>query len=348
MAVAFDRVYSLTIGRNEPLIERTTPPLLIRPKPGVPVAIARPDYRDFNVSPQGAITLTDLQMTAEIEVTKEEESNKQGTTITVYNLSRKNQRFLKAGDTVLLRAGYRSIHGDNPPLIFSGQATKIVTTQKNENSVTTIECSASEIPRRNIKFSKSPVKGETTEDVVKFFASVAADNGVPEGNIFVAPPLQTYPSGYPAYGSLFPIMEKYCSEHGLNCYVTLGRLYIEPKRGTIPATPRIRITKDQIKGTIRPESDPEDSEESAGVSLTVVLNGNITPSTTVFIADATYGGDYSITSVNHKLNFEGNAWDTVLSCRRREEREKKEGTPLADRFLDELFESSVSGVVTNG
>lgn len=327
MDEVFDRVYSLTIGRNDALLENNFPPPIESSLPGAPGF--RPNT-DWNTSPTSvasghALTFTELQITADIQYTKDGETNKQGTTIEVYNLDLTSQRFFRVGDTVLLRAGYRSVDGDNPPLIFSGQILKITTEKKGVNTITTLICTPSEISRKNIRFSKQPSRGETNEDVIRYFASVAAANGIPTGNIWVpAGRLISYPSGYPASGSLFPVMEKYCADNRFSCYVTLGRLYIEHKGVSNPVSPRVTVSELNIKDTIRPEDDSSetlsqaDETQKPGISLTTFLNANITTATVVTVNFGEYRGDYTVTSVMHKLDLEGNSWDTIISGTRRE------------------------------
>lgn len=321
MEEAFDRVYSLTIGRNNPLVERTIPQSIVRAAPGVPQSLARNTYTDFNSKPNSAIIIDELRITANIQYNKEGTTNKQGTTIEIYNLTEENQRFISTEDTVLLKAGYRSIDGDNPPLIFSGQVKSVYTEKKGQDSVTKLLCTPTEVPRKNIRFSKTPVRGETSRDVADYFAAVAAANGIPTGYIYV-PGEVVYPSGYAAGGNLFDAMEKFCSNLNLRCYVVLGKLYIEPIAVTAPAVAKVIINEQNVKGFIRPEDDSSgktssDPEKQSGIRVTTFLNANITPAKLLNVNYGPYRGDYVISSVSHKLDLEGSYWDTIISCKRK-------------------------------
>jgi hypothetical protein len=318
----FDRVYSLTVGRNKGLIEKTIPQLLVQPQVGVPQLLADPSYTDFNAKPNGAILVTELRITADIQYTKEGSTNKQGSVITIYNLNRDNQKSISSEDTVLLRAGYRSTDGDNPPLIFAGQVDDVMTEKKGQDTITKLVCTATSIPRKNVRFSKMPVRNETNLDVANYFADLAAANGIPKGRVFIQD-VVTYPSGYAAGGSFWYAMEKFCQDFNLNCYTTLGRLYIEPIAVTAPATAKVIVSAENIKDSIRSEDDAAgksspDVSKKSGIVFNTFLNGNITPAKLVNIDFGEFRGDYLISSVSHKLDLEGNSWDTIVSCKRRE------------------------------
>jgi hypothetical protein len=316
----FDRVYSLTIGRNLPLLEKTIPQLLVQPQLGVPQLLADSSYSDFNTIPAGAITLTELRIVVDTSSTKEGSTNKQGATIEIYNLSRENQNFIQSDDVVLLNAGYRSVDGTDPPLIFSGQVGFVDTIRRGPDTITKLTCTAASVGRKNIRISKPASRGETNEDIVNYFADVAAANGIPTGFIFV-PDIITYPSGLALAGSLFPVMEEFCKRFNLNCYITVGRLYIEPIAVTAPAVARVVVGELNIKDTIRPEDDSTgessvDPAKKSGIVFNTFLNGDITPAKIVNVTFGLYRGEYLISSVDHKLDLEGKHWDTIVSCKR--------------------------------
>lgn len=345
---AFDRVYSLAIGKNQLLINKTIPLPLVKPSnTPTPLEVlvdntssARPpgddsvdilvgttsngarSYTDFNAKPANALVITELRITADIQYTKEGATNKQGCVITIYNLNRDNQKFISSEDTILLRAGYRSIDGNNPPLIFSGQVKSVETVKQGQDTITKIICTAVDVGRKNIRFSKTPVRNETNLDVANYFSAVAASNGIPKGRVYV-PDIVTYPSGYAANGLLWDAMEKFCQNYNLACYVVLGRLYIEPKAVIAPVSARVIVSAENIKDTIRPEDDSTgkssvDESKRSGIAFNTFLNGNISPARLVNIDFGEYRGDYLVTSVAHKLDLEGKDWDTIVSCKRRE------------------------------
>lgn len=321
MTEVFDRVYNLAIGRNSSAVEKTIPQLLVRAGEGVPQLLAKNTYSDFNTEPNEAMIITDLRITANIVYTKEGKTNKQNSTIEIYNLSKDHQAFIKTDDTVLLKAGYRNIDGDNPPLIFSGQVKTVRTERRGPDFVTKIVCSAITTPRKNIRFSKNPVRNETNEDVIKYLVNVAAANGLPTGFVFV-PDRVTYPSGMPLHGRLLPTLEEFCNRFNLACYVVLGRLYVEPKAVTSPAKPKVIVTAENVKGSIGKEDDSSgtsasnDPKNISGIKFNTFLNGNITPAAFVEVTYGEYEGKYSVVGVGHKLDSEGKDWDTIVSGKR--------------------------------
>lgn len=325
MEEVFLREYSLTIGRSSQLIQKTIPALLL--KPGGIESTANPagggftdsdgNYIDFLVKPNGAITLTELRIKANVLDSKAGKTNKQVTTIEIFNLSRLNQSLIRSDDTVLLKAGYK-IDGTEIPLIYAGQVTKITTVRKGQDTITKLVCKASEVARKNIKISKVPSRGETSETIAKYFAAIAAGNGIPTGNVFV-PIALDYPAGYAAAGNLFEIMEEFCSNTALKCYVTLGKLYIEPQ-DAVPVVTAVIVNAENIKGSIRPQDDSTAKTSSAskkGIEFSLFLDGKISAASVVKITFGDYQGEYKVISVNHKLDSEGSHWDTIISCQRR-------------------------------
>jgi hypothetical protein len=324
MEEVFLRKYSLTIGRAAELIVEVVPGNLITPggeesTPPVGSFFNLPDgsYTDFITVPSTSINISDLRIKANVVDSKAGTSNKQGTTIEVFNLSPSNQKFIRVDDTVLLKAGYE-IDGSELPLIYVGQVTKVTTEKKGQDTITKILCQAASVARKNIKFSKVPARNETSETIAKYYAGVAAKNGIPTGNVFVAIP-KDYPSGFSAAGNLFESMEEFCKKTNLQAYVTLGKLYIEPIDST-PATTALIVKPENVKGAIRPEDDASgktSKQDSKGIKFSVFLDGRITAAKVVNISFGEYKGDYKVISVQFKMDYEGKNWDTIVSCQRR-------------------------------
>ncbi len=326
MEEVFLREYSLTVGRSAEIIKKTIPALIIRPggiesKPFGPAGggFTAPDgsYQDFTVKSKGAITITELRITANITDSKVGKTAKQGAIIEIFNLIKFNQSLIRTDDTVLLRAGYK-IDGQGLPLIYAGQVISVTTTKKGQDTITKLICKASEVARKNIKISKVPSRGETAATIAQYFADIAASNGIPTGNVFVPIP-RPYPSGYSVAGNMFTAMEEFCSDNELRCYVTLGNLYIEPI-DSIRAVTAIEVEAENIKGSIRPQDDSSgkaSSQAKQGIEFTLFLDGRITSATVVNIKFGDFRGDYKVLSVKYKLDLEGSAWDTIVSCERK-------------------------------
>lgn len=327
MEDVFGRRYSLVIGRSSELVERTIPSSIIKPggvestpsPEGAGATLPDGSYTDFIVKPGGAITLTNLRIKANIVTTKEGKTNKQPSTITILNLSDTNREGIQSEDIVLLRAGYDQ-DGDLSPLVFVGQVKSVSSEKKGPDTLTKLVCTSSEVPRKNVRISRTAVRGETSKDIAEYFAKIAADNGVPTGNVFV-PVEIPYPAGLPLAGQLFSLMEEFCDRNNLRSYITLGRLYIEPIDST-PVTSRLDVDELNIKGSIRKEDDATsktstDPSKLSGILFSTFLNGDITLSTIVNIKFGDYRGEYDILSIKHVMDLEGPKWDTVVSARRR-------------------------------
>jgi hypothetical protein len=327
MEEVFLREYTLSIGRESELIQGTIPDTLVTPggtesTPSLAGGgFTAPDgsYQDFLVKNIDALTITDLRITATTLDSKKKGSNKNVATIEIYNLTKVNQNLIRTDDTVLLRAGYK-VDGTELPLIYAGQITKATTTKKGEDTITKIVCRASEVGRKNIRISKKPSRGETSETVANYFAAIAADNGIPTGRVRVPDPI-SYPSGLSLVGNFFTTMEEWCSKitPALSCYVTLGKLYIEPE-DTVAAVASIEVQAENIKGSIRPQKDSagkSSKDSKQGIELTLFLDGRVTTAKSVTIKFGEFRGDYNVTTVKFKLDSEGSAWDTIVSCTRR-------------------------------
>lgn len=325
MEEVFIRKYSLTIGRASELIKKTESPSVITPggeestpsATGVRGTLTDGSYEDFLTTPNGAITITDLRITADIVDSKEGTSNKNAATIEVFNLTDANQKLIRSDDTILLKAGYE-IDGEELPLVYAGQVTTVTTITKGQDTVTRMVCKASEVGRKNIRISKVPTRNETSETIANYFAGIAAKNGIPTGNVFV-PIALDYPSGYAAAGNLFDIMEEFCSNTALKSYVTLGKLYIEPQDST-ETVALVTVDEENIKGSLKPQDDSAgktSKDSKQGLEFSLFLDGRITVAKVVKINFGEFKGDYNVTSVNFKMDSEGSHWDTIISCIRR-------------------------------
>ena len=328
MDTLFDRKYSLTIGRDLEIIQRTIPSLTIKPNgeessvpvgswviPGEAPTSDFAEYTDFLVDPGGSLVLNELRIKANVISTKAGKSDKQQTTIEIYNLSISNQEFIRAEDTVILRAGYAS--DSNIPIIFVGNVVKKTVTKSGQDTITKLVCAAADVPKKNVRISKSPTPDETSETIAKYFALVAAKNGIPTGNVFVPVPLP-YPYGFPASGYLWPILEEFCDNTNLKSYLSLGKLYIEPIDST-EFVDTVMITAENIKGTIRPEEDSAaklSNTKVKGIEFDTFLDGRIVLSKKININYGQFSGDYKIVSVEFKLDSEGSNWDTSVSAER--------------------------------
>lgn len=342
MAEVFGRRYSLVIGKPAEIIKLTLPRTIINPtviensksKPTVSGENVTVDYR---VKPNRFIEIKELNMDAEIiyTVNNKSKGGNQNTTIKVYNLSEETKNRITKDSLVLLRAGYRQDFTTNEeisedlPLVFCGTIMKVDTRRMNGGGfVTTLICGDNVIPKNNLRISQSWPPNTTKYTVLKDMLNIVKANGVPIAKTFDfgtdIPPLRgTYLSGYNVEGKLFEEISKVALSLGMLFYTALGKVYVQwkddPKVFGI-----VNITTDNLK---RPIENSDDSEENVsaenesvkGITLLTFLNGNITPEKLIRVSnenDPSKDGDYNITSIKHTLNFEGDAWDTEVECKR--------------------------------
>ncbi len=332
MQEVFLRKYSLTIGRSATVINRTQSSAKVTPggRESTPaVFLTDGSYEDFIVKPAGAIVFTDLRMTAKIVDSKAGVSNKQKATISLFNLSSSSQSKIKTEDTIILRAGYVQ-DGNELPLVYIGQIVSVETVKKGQDTITKFICKAAAVGRSNIRISRVPVRDENGRDIANYFAGIAASNGIPTGNVFV-PIALPYPTGFPAAGEFFPIMEEFCNKNNLKCYTSLGRLYIEPQdlstfdvdiglETFIPTSSTIIVDAVNVKGSIKPADDSTKSgnpKATKGLKITLFLDGRITASKLIKITFGIHKGEYIPDSVEFEMDSEGAKWDTIVSCTKR-------------------------------
>lgn len=328
MEKLFLRDYSLSIGRDTSIVSRTTSPLTIIPN-GEESRIDASQfildgeenpwsefggYTDFLVTPSSHLTIKELNIKATILSSNAGNSDTQETVIEILNLSDINVSKIRAEDIVILRAGYKSLK--DLPIIFVGHVIKVSTTNDNsEDRTTKIICSMSSIPRKNIKISKIPLQGETTQSIADYFAGIAAKNGIPTGNIFI-PISQSYDYGFPAVGYFWDIMDEFCQYNNLKNYISLGKLYIEPI-DSLQFTDVVAIEPFNVKGSISLEEDSATTtgdKNKIGIVFSTFLDGRITLDKKIRVTYGEFKGDYKPMSIEFRLDLEGSYWDTVVSA----------------------------------
>lgn len=343
MEQAFLHKYSLTIGRNRELIEQIIPLytsgdyVTKRSAPNkdgtidnnFPLNPIYPNaYRDFVTIPPQSLTITDLQMEARISQNKTNNSQaNQNSEIIVYNLNSANRRFVKTGNSVILKAGYS---GDNDlPTIYVGQIVKVEHEREGELTKTKIIAQAAAISNQ-FKVNKSYPPGTKLGEVLYDLSKAVNYTGIPSGEVPGSPvasdPLSVssgneyiFNFGKSINGNLMDQLGKLTEEHNMRTYVTNGKLYIESKNKGAYAKVA-KIGREHVKGSIKQEEDntgtlqPQEGIVS-GLKLNLFLNGRVALDTTLRVTYGDYMGDYMVESISHTLNYEDGPWDTEVTCR---------------------------------
>ena len=308
-------------------------------------------YRDYvSVPPEeNVLEITDLHIETTVEVGANAKSSISSATIKlkIYNLSKDSQRKIKTEDSVILRAGYDQ--DEELPLIFAAQVVSTKTRREGANIVTIITCGDSFTPRKNLRVSKTYARGTSKREIIQDLLNQAADYGVPTGQFFVPTAAEeaglaslisttnynpakgfassrveaVVASGYTVFGLLFEELARTCDNIDFRSYLLQGSLYVEPIEYRIKQT-TVKITGDTIIGSIREEDEGTtnltgDSLKQSGITLKVPLNGRITTTSLINVADIEeeeLSGDYSVVSLKHILSLEVGEWATEISCKR--------------------------------
>lgn len=306
------------------------------------------DYLDYNSIPPKFWAFSDLQVTAEIDQTKEQATPCK---ITVYNLDDTVVKFLRKDDIVIFRAGYKQPTGDfvqtfagelneSLPNLFVGQIQRVSTTFDDVNRVTVIDCSEGQTVRRNSRISYSWPPLTTRQKVLTDILGLLKNQGMPTGQ-FILPPegsveaeklKKPFLSGYTVQGNTIDELEKLCKAFSLHCYTVLGKIYVEPSKVTqglvVPTQEKSQrklvftVTPDNVKGQIEPIDGDSNSEPtnangkalSKSVGLSTYLDGRISVNLIMRLQGFDdYDGDYEITSVKHRYNHREDGCETTVT-----------------------------------
>lgn len=341
MTEIFGRRYSLIIGRLSKSLTATVPrylatPEIIKNSIGNPTASGDIVAFDYRTEPDSFIKITDLSIKSDIVYTKAT-TNKGGTqnnSIDLHNLSKDTKARIREDDLVFLKAGYDQdiVDGDEEslPLVFVGQVNRVESGREGTGTnITRLVCGDNVIPKKTIKVSESWTPSTNLSTVVTDLLDIAAKNGIPTGKVFgmadQGTPLseRIYTYGYSVSGNLFDELQKICNSIDYIFYTSLGKIFIEPRgdRGSGEIYDFLILDTQSLKKPIEYLSDgsnPQGNESRSGIKITTYLNGRVTPEKFITIEDVDkeFAGTYSIKSIKHILDFEGEVWDTVIDCAR--------------------------------
>lgn len=343
----FDRRYSLIIGRLSRSILSTIPTSIAAENVNrVPRYLAATNVIknstgdisngipvDYRTIPDKFIDIRDLSMRARIVYKKS--GNKGGTqssVVEIDNLSKDTLDKIRENDLIFLRAGYRvdigsqEVDYEDLPLILSATISDIETERKRDGTITTIlTCSDNILPKKNLKVSKSWPPNTTKRQVLNDLVGIAQANFVPLGRVveienFVSPLEEAYPFGYSVAGNLFEEFTKLADSIDYRFYVSLSKIYFEPKSSQ-RLYETVEIQPENLKQAITSQSDSSTKKsggkvKKSGVRIHTFLNGRINSSMNVEVINnfPEYEGTYTIEAVEHRLDFEGNNWDTIIKA----------------------------------
>lgn len=281
---------------------------------------------EYKVIQQQSRELTDLQFTADITTNKNTNGRESSPSkISIYGLSQEIIDFIAEGDIILLSGGYTQ--DEELPRIFTGEIiTKSIRNNKPENIVElTIGQSFNAL--RDIKVSRSwnPILSPTYEIILRDLISDLRHAGVNFGSDnLIATLAKTHLSiplltGYSVSGNIFVVLDKVLKEIDWRYYFVQDVLYMEPK-DLPPIQDEFVLVENNLKKSVEVEQTTTkgnlQSSRSTGYKFTLFLDGRATPNKRINVTFGIYKGTYNINSVQHKLDFEGKAWDTIVTCQR--------------------------------
>lgn len=350
MAEALIRKYEIKIGRNSELINRIKSPSRLGDYSASATyefidiltdysyqeydVIARNrfddyvyGYNDINVIPAKSLTINDVDQGLHIEVKIVDNKNTKTTStqqakLMIYNLGKNNRDFIRVGDSVFIKAGWES-DGEELPLLYVGQVDSIKTERQAPNTITEILLKPAQI-LEDLKINRSYPPLTTVRQVIDDLLKIAASKGLPTGQFFktdayLAILNREYPFGITIHGHLVESLEELCSQNGYKAYIVQGKLYVHPVNYA-EYRKVVNITENLLRSSIEIEEDAagdtstvSGSSKGKGLRIRVALNGDITTNTIVKLGVAGFEGSYTVSSVEHEMEYEGQQWDTVLS-----------------------------------
>ncbi len=295
----------------------------------------KPEADTKTIPAQGDfILLTDHHFEAEVNYPKEGKGNKTvSQNISIFNPAPNTESKIKTGNALLLKAGYNT--DEQLPIICATIITKSWIERQGNNRVLKLICSEAHDVKKTIVYSETFAKTLTYEDGINKLLDVFSQYGVPVGRIQISDTAKNTQFGkaYSVSGKLSKSMETLCTNTGHRWYMIGGDIYVEPVNpNDVVQVRALNVEQRNLKGNmeflddITNKDQTKDTTKKQGVAFTINLNGNINREAYVQVVstegeDASteqfdqFIGTYAVTSIKHKLSFEGSAWDTTIETR---------------------------------
>lgn len=323
--VLFQRKYSLVIGRPQETsdsVEINANTKNFKTKQLTQAGVKAKTYDGANF-----IEITDADLRATIKYSRTSDArDSDSSKLILRGLSKQTKDFIQQGDIVLLSAGY--VQDQQLPLILSGEI--IVKTQQTAvaGDELTLTVAQSFTALRNISVSRSwPPADANLYRVLKDLTDLVVRSGVDFGSSKVLQSLKPvaegikFVGGYSVEGNIFAAISKLLSTYGWRYFFALDVMYIEPKNA--PAIDEVfvlntanlkappTITQKSIK-----KRKKETKKHQTGFEFTLLLDGRVKLASRIRLEQGDFMGDYTITSLEHNLDYEGSDWDTKVLCQR--------------------------------
>lgn len=322
MSYRFKHKYSLVI--SEPPSINTTPQVITSDQDPQRIVNLEGDYRTEQVN---AITITDLQITANISSSKA--SKNTNSTITVKGLNAESIAKIGENSIVILSAGFEN---EDLPVIFVGQVVSYKQDDAQTTSTVILTCKDGYTPTSAVKISKYYPENTTAKIIIEDLADVYGNNGIPLGrsldslNSLVGKNMDlpvdqiVYPSGKIFVGNLSRVLSKFLSSVGYTHYFSNARLYIEPENYNEGLSESFKVLPYHIL-SLRPSTTnttttttaKDTSENKEGYTLKTLLDGRFEVGKFINLEDTdSTEGLFKITEVTHKIDYEGSSYFTEV------------------------------------
>lgn len=323
MARAFIHKYELTISNHPDLLKKTQDqptaqgaPSAVKPQKASNVVVGSAGSSDYKTVTSESLTFSELQIQAGITYSTTAAAQK--AEFKIYNLSADNLNRITTQSTVILKAGYAT--DQVLPIIFVGQVNNVSSSKTGPDNITVLRCTDGAKALRETNYKVTYPKGKTYQFILDDVLAKINSVGVPLGEFQssertskVIPRAVSYNTNLPA------ILEELGKTLGYRIYQNLGSINLIPDDSDDRQTV-VDVFARNVKGTVSATDDKSGktttspSARPAGVKFTTFLNGNIVVGAKVNMKEGKSEGTYLASSVTHKLDFRGSAWDTEVSC----------------------------------
>lgn len=294
-----------------------------------------------------AIEITNLQIRFEVTKTNNNREKKNQAKVSIYNLTRENQKALEEDYvTVQLRAGYSDLiaEGDEIPLLFSGQVVDLktqtdgnyLTERHNTDIITTLTVDTLFSQLNGRVVSRTIPAGKSVKDAI-----LGVVQGIPEisrKEIKGKNAEKEMVDGMPLSGSPRQCLDQICKASGLQWQIDNDILYVSDVDGTytdnLNTVPKIGqfsglierpmfksedTKRIRMKDKYRADGDKPNSKSESKETLKIptmhckiLMNPTIVAGSTIYLDYEDISGYYIVSEVSHRGDYFGNEWYSEL------------------------------------
>ena len=325
MADLFGRKYSLVIGNPKKV---TQPQEITRAGETFKIDQVFPGTIPPEIQEQEFIEITDLQIRASLPQTKTASTKARDKAyIEIYNLSNETLEFIQRSKLILLKGGYKQ--DKELSYLFTGEILSVSSERNGQDIVTTLLCGQRVRVGKDVRVQKTYSAGVAYKDIIQDLLNIAKDNFLPVGNVQLPSGTgEFYPDsnkeisftnrGLPIEGYLLDELDRVCAQIGYRAYMVLGKIMVEPLEA-----PRTREEyqvfpenlQAEPKVALKAQYDSASDDVQQEITLKMYLDGDITTDKRIRLREGRHKGLYTITNVEHVLDFEGKEWTTEVTAK---------------------------------